>query len=324
MRHTVTKLRLSAVISLVGYYCRPLAGIRISLLWLTIRFNAELGKGITLQRDIRSLLFPTRGPADAEKRLPGSPVPAVDNVRRPLQRFYQEAVERDVVSFKKNLLDKFPANWVAVSISIDTEHGDLWLSRLQAGRTPVVNRLPMRRMAEREGEGEGLTFNDVIGELDEILMQNNQTARDARNIESREDKIEWWSRRKELDKQLQNLLLRIERDWLGGFRGMLSPRKITDLHALCKYKRQLEKIIIRAMKVDVKALPDDEPVFQLDIAVAQVFAQIGLDASDEIIEDAVDYLFDIFHFAGYDVQFDEMDYLPVSGDGYLFCDVIRF
>ena len=55
-------------------------------------------------------------------------------------------------------------------------------------------------------------------ELKEIVAENNDTARNSRNVVEREGRVAWWSKRVELDQRLKALVENVEYCWLGVFK----------------------------------------------------------------------------------------------------------
>jgi separase len=54
--------------------------------------------------------------------------------------------------------------------------------------------------------------------MSEIIESANATSQNAKNVTSLEDRREWWTERKALDRRLAALLLNIERRWLGAYK----------------------------------------------------------------------------------------------------------
>ena len=78
---------------------------------------------------------------------------------------------------------------------------------------------------ERHGRGdesadEQFLFDDAMHQLDGILQESDQSAKDAKGAPSeyRDAKAAWWARRVALDRRLRGLFDDIEFCWLGAFR----------------------------------------------------------------------------------------------------------
>jgi hypothetical protein len=109
-----------------------------------------------------------------------------------------------------------PETWVVVSAHATPDRKCLVLARHQAGHQPQLFRLPFNRFAA--GDDEPFTLDAVMGSLKEIIAHSNRTSRVAKDLQKKEDRINWWKERKELDKNLGELLEGVESRWLGGFK----------------------------------------------------------------------------------------------------------
>ncbi len=116
-----------------------------------------------------------------------------------------------------------PPSWTVVTINLSEDCGTLYLSRVQRDRPPLIFSLPLDRQGRREEEDETFTFGKALGELREIIQTSDTIARDAKNIEGKEGRAEWWNKRKVLDTRMKDLLASVEFCWLGAakVRGML-------------------------------------------------------------------------------------------------------
>lgn len=111
-----------------------------------------------------------------------------------------------------------PEQWTTISIHLSPERDCLLLVRHRRGGEPLVFKLPLDRLARREGEDESFTYDIALEELQDIVLANNNTAQNAKNIKDKEARAVWWAERKELDERLKVLTQTIEDDWLGAFK----------------------------------------------------------------------------------------------------------
>lgn len=115
-------------------------------------------------------------------------------------------------------LSALPSSWAVVSISVASDHSTMFLSRHQKHHPPLVLCLPLDRQGKREGEDNPLPFQAALDELAEIIGENDEQARSAKNIETREGKAGWWESRHALDTRLAELVASMEANWLGAFK----------------------------------------------------------------------------------------------------------
>lgn len=126
----------------------------------------------------------------------------------------------------KTLSEKLPDGWCVVTINLTEDQNTLFISRQQAARDPIVFAVALNRQGKKEEDEEGFTFETAIDELRDVIQSSDDTARNAKYIDTREGRLEWWNTRKALDKRLETLLKEIEFSWLGAFKVR------TDLHSL--------------------------------------------------------------------------------------------
>ena len=105
---------------------------------------------------------------------------------------------------------------------------------MTCNNVPVILRLPMKRLANREGDDDGSGLDEMLEELSEILKASDITTVKGASLISNADtlnssnmgaqdgedfkveKLNWWKDRKTLDERLMLLLEKIDTDWLGG------------------------------------------------------------------------------------------------------------
>lgn len=114
--------------------------------------------------------------------------------------------------FQKEFLDILPPNWAVCSISIDIETDEMYICRYRQKTTPLLLRLPLKRQSCRDGENDGLSYEDALKEFNGILDSSEQINKNPSTSKA------WWKARKELDVKLKDLLFNIENWWLGGFK----------------------------------------------------------------------------------------------------------
>lgn len=109
---------------------------------------------------------------------------------------------------------------MVISINVTTDKTTMFVSRHQADHEPIVFCLPLDRQGKREGEAEDelFTFDAAVKQLQGIIDESNDGARNAKNVDTREKREQWWAKRYELDKRMQELVGTMEFCWLGAFK----------------------------------------------------------------------------------------------------------
>lgn len=119
----------------------------------------------------------------------------------------------------KTLTQTLPEGWSVVTINLTDDQNTLFISRQQGNREPIVFAVALNRQSKKEDDDdEQFTFQAATSELRDIIQSSDDTARNAKNIDTRDGRIEWWNTRKALDKRLEALLREIEFSWLGAFK----------------------------------------------------------------------------------------------------------
>lgn len=123
-------------------------------------------------------------------------------------------------------VDLLPEHWTVVNISVTDDKQTLFISRQRARREPLIFCLPLDRQGRREmGEDEDaqLTYEQAVEELQDIIRLNDETAKNAKDIQDKDGRASWWSERGQLDIRLKELLENIEFCWLGAFKVRCLP-----------------------------------------------------------------------------------------------------
>ena len=105
-------------------------------------------------------------------------------------------------------LSSLPPNWVVISINVTADRTTMFISRHQADHEPIVFCLPLDRQGKREGEAEDevFNFNMAVKQLQDIIDESNETARNAKHVATKEGRETWWAKRFELDKRMKELV----------------------------------------------------------------------------------------------------------------------
>lgn len=116
------------------------------------------------------------------------------------------------------LSSQLPKNWTVVSIHLTAENDSLILVRHTYSADPVIFKLPLDRLARREGDEDAFSYADAMGELKEIIRDSNTSAQNGKFALEKEGRAAWWKERKELDARLKLLTENLEDVWLGAFK----------------------------------------------------------------------------------------------------------
>ncbi|EEB07457.1 separase/separin [Schizosaccharomyces japonicus yFS275] len=216
-----------------------------------------------------------------------------------------------VQDFKCDVIDTLPLNWSIVSIAISESKEDLFLSKVRKNQNPLVVRLPLQRHNSRDADEEIFLFQSAYDELQSIIDRSNQITREGKDYKTREEKERWWKERRELDCTLAALLNNIESCWLGGFKGIFSskrPHKESFMRFSYQFKRVLGKNLTFLTKNS-----------SIDLApeILELFINLGPPDSEDfeqLLEDLIYFILDIFNFRGIHFAYDEIDLDQVTVD----------
>ncbi|KAH8894760.1 hypothetical protein GQ53DRAFT_61979 [Thozetella sp. PMI_491] len=226
----------------------------------------------------------------------------------------------DMGRFQKDYIDILPASWNVLSVSVSDNRHDLCITKLQAGHSPFVIRLPLERASSRDADSDVFNFEQGRAELLEIIQLTNESCHDARDFSAKGAKTAWWSEREALDVRLKDLLENIEQIWLGGFRGIFSQhQRRADL--LARFQKSFTGILdkhlpsrrqVRSRRGKAAAAAP-VPKTALDPRILELFIGLG-DATapdcdfDEVLTDLLYFVVDILQFQGERNAYDEIDF----------------
>lgn len=215
-----------------------------------------------------------------------------------------------MADFQKEYIDIIPQSWTAISLGLSEEQDELHITRYESGASPFLLRLPMARQSSREMDEEGFTFADGRREFEEIIELSDFSTRNAKDMTSREARVQWWTEREALDTKLHELLLNIENIWLGGFKGIFSQHERRPNH-LMRFQKSLEKVLNRHLpsrrkKSQIKKTCLDPRVLELFIGLGDASNE-ELDIDDALM-DLIYFVVDILQFNGEHNAYDEIDF----------------
>lgn len=126
-----------------------------------------------------------------------------------------------------------PNNWTVVNISVTADKSTLLCCRREGGNDssqPLIFCIPLKERREQAGgDGDHLTFDGALSELQDIIHASNESTKNAVHIKPDDEnaRSHWWKQRGLLDVRLRELLENIEYCWLGAFKVFFSSVGIT-------------------------------------------------------------------------------------------------
>jgi separase len=212
--------------------------------------------------------------------------------------------------FQTQYIDIIPEKWTAVSLALNEEHDELYITRYECGQTPFVLRLPMARHTNRDADEEEFTFDDGKRDFDEIIELSDFSTRSAKDMITQKLRLQWWEERDALDNRLRELLINMENIWLGGFKGIFSQH-IRQPTLLARFRKSFENILDRHLPSRQAKKQPKKTI--LDTRVLELFIGLG-DATneeldlDEALMDLIYFVVDILQFNGERNAYDEIDF----------------
>ncbi|GAB0133307.1 hypothetical protein EsDP_00001719 [Epichloe bromicola] len=281
----------------------------------------DLARNITWAREQNTLTAPS-SPGRPRVRFPSGSTS--NHLPAGLSGSTTTGVSPDLSTFHKTYVDLLPKNWSVISLSLSGNRHDLSVTKLQAGHSPFILRLPLERANSRDADSEVFNFEHGREELLDIIRLANETSHSARDFSARGERNEWWSEREALDARLRDLLLTIETTWLGGFKGIFSQhQRRSDL--LARFQRSFQRILdgrlpsrnrMRGKRTTTKAQG-----INLDPRVLDLFIGLGDPADpdcdyDEALNDLLYFVVDILQFHGERNAYDEIDFDAMVVEAY--------
>ena len=268
---------------------------------------AEISRNIALQRERKAILDDQGSSVQNDDELRWPFVSLIDH-NQP-----KNELSPDAVRFQKEYVDIIPQGWTAISISLSENRQELCLTKMQAGHSPFVLRLPLGRNNSRDVDEEVFNFDQGKAELLEIIELANDNSHEAKKLTGRGAKTAWWAEREALDARLKDLLENIETVWLGGFRGIFSQHK-PQPDMLARFQKSFTGILDKHLPSRQNASKKGKNTrITLDTRVLELF--IGLEEAsaddcnlDEALTDLLYFVVDILQFHGERNAYDEIDF----------------
>ena len=215
-----------------------------------------------------------------------------------------------VSDFQRDYVDIIPDTWTAVSLALNEDRDELYITRYENNTSPFVLRLPLTRHASRDMDEEEFSFEDGKRDFDEIIELSDFSTRTAKDMTSREARQQWWAEREALNTRLQELLVNMENIWLGGFKGFFSQHE-RQSGLLARFQKSFDNVLQQHLPSRRKKSQQKLPI--LDPRVMELFIGLG-DATnealdlDEALMDLIYFVVDILQFNGEHNAYDEIDF----------------
>ncbi|KAK2025806.1 peptidase family C50 [Colletotrichum zoysiae] len=270
--------------------------------------SVEFARNLTWKRERNTVVTEQLNPSFSEMGWPLA-LPVKDDRRASI------ITVDDMAKFQRDYVDIIPKAWTVLSIALSDNRKDLCITKLRAGQTPFVLRLPLERVASRDGENELFDFQHGYAELMDIIKATNTSCHNSGDYASKGAKSAWWAQRENLDERFKDLLDNVEQVWLGGFKGIFSQhRHRADL--LAKFQKAFSKILDKHLpsRRQVRGKKTSKtPKVALEPRILDLFVGLGdQSASEADLEDPLNdllyFVVDILQFHGERNAYDEIDF----------------
>ena len=270
---------------------------------------SDLARNTVWKREQRSLQVSP----DAAKEQPQPPALHSDSIV--VNRRTSLFPVCDAGQFQRQYIDVIPKNWTVISLSLSDDRSDLCVTKLEAGHSPFVLRLPLERANCRDADSAPLDFAQGREEMLEIIRLANETSHSGKEMTVKDEWQKWWEEREILDKRLQELLGSIENTWLGGFKGIFSQHQ-RQPELLARFQQNFQRILDGCLPSRKQTRGKKSPVIprlNLDPRILALFIGLGdptdpdLDF-DEALNDLLYFVVDILQFQGERNAYDEIDF----------------
>lgn len=273
-------------------------------------YSVELARNLTWRRERKALIQEKSAIKNDGTEWP----PALNSVAA---RRSSLGFTLDLHKIQRDYIDIVPKAWNVLSISLSDGNHDLCITKLQAGQSPFVIRLPLERASSRDADSEVFDFQQGRAELLEIVKLINKTCHDSRDMSVKGAKSAWWAEREALDERLRELLENIEQIWLGGFRGIFSQH-IRRPDLLARFQKDFLSILDKHLPSRRQVRGKKGKAAQgtratLDTNILELFIGLG-DATkpgcdfDDELNDLLYFVVDILQFHGERNAYDEIDF----------------
>lgn len=237
-----------------------------------------------------------------------------DNINSILYNKYYQEEDMDYNTFKDKYINIIPDSWTVCSITFDFEQNCFYISKYHKDTNPLIFHIPIKRHISHKKTTffdfeKGVTYLRTLLYKDnnnaEMTQYSSYTDDEKINNISNEEKANWWNERIDLDRHLEELLIKMEISWIGGFKGIFCPIMKKYLKERLLFKKELEKLIGGMI------LKQDN-FLEFDLNICDCFLYLKNEALDCELEDVIYYFLDYYKSCGIKVDYNMIDIDMVS------------
>ncbi|KAI8071039.1 peptidase family C50-domain-containing protein [Gongronella butleri] len=181
-----------------------------------------------------------------------------------LQDLYRQEHDLDDTEFQAQFIDLLPPLWTVCSLSFDAKQEALYVAQYRAGQPPLIVKLPILRatllrkqaLGITGGGPTGLSYDDAINELQEIIQLSDDTIHSNKSTMTKAKIDDWWTTRSQLNTRLKKLLEAMEGAWLGGFKGMLCGHFQEHPALFDEYRQKVQSLLSKHCHKRTLDVPD--------------------------------------------------------------------
>ncbi|XP_019850112.1 PREDICTED: uncharacterized protein LOC105312138 isoform X2 [Amphimedon queenslandica] len=124
------------------------------------------------------------------------------------------------LDYTRNMRGSLPEDWVYCLCTLTERAGGkrvLVIIRIKNNQDPIVVKIPLGATTQEQQPGdEGVTCDQLESKFNAVMSESVSTS-------GLTDRTVWWGERIKLDKQLQDLVVKLESVWLGHWKLLLLP-----------------------------------------------------------------------------------------------------
>lgn len=146
----------------------------------------------------------------------------------PKELTQQNSNKYNEIDFIQGLEDYLPDNWSIITIDFCSYSNSLVMTRLSkdTNLNPLNIWLPLQRN-DNNVSLNTLGFKEAIDQLNAVIRRSDESIKPhaTSKIKTKEERKKWWRLRFSLDIEIQEILEKIESDWLGAFKTIFHRNK---------------------------------------------------------------------------------------------------
>jgi len=219
-------------------------------------------------------------------------------------------------TFQEDYINIIPDQWTVCSITFDHDRHCFYFCRYHSNRRPLIFHIPIKRHISHKKttttSNPFFEFEKGVSYLRNLLYKENNnsemtqysgyTEDEKINNISSEEKANWWNERIDLDRHLEELLIKMEVQWIGGFKGIFCPVIKGYEKERLQFRKELENFI-----GGIVLKLDSESYLEFDQEVCDCFLHLKEDVLDSELEDVIHYFLDYYQGYGIVVDYNKID-----------------